>query len=124
MEFIRKTIKLGNSSGVILPRKLLGAEVKISVINIPLDIKKEALKALDSHLDDLLGIYIIAKKPLEVLAVSSSLKKLIYNERIKILLVPLEQLKKDIKSNPELKKKISQSETILNHSLLSQLKKL
>ena len=41
MEFLRKAVKVGNSSGVILPKKLLGSEVKVIVVNSPINIKKE-----------------------------------------------------------------------------------
>ena len=41
MEFLRKTVKVGNSSGVILPRKLLGSEVRVIVVKRPVNIKRD-----------------------------------------------------------------------------------
>ena len=41
MPLLRKAVKVGNSAGVILPKSLLGSEVKITVKNRPLNIKKE-----------------------------------------------------------------------------------
>ena len=122
MEFIKKAIKLGNSAGVVLPKKLLGSEVKITVINSPANVKKEALKLVDSYLEDLIGIYITNKSPIEVLAVSYETKKVIKKNNIRVLIVPLETIKKDLKGNSELRKKIESCEIILNKFLLKELK--
>lgn len=123
MEFIRKTVRVGNSSGVILPKRLLGSEVKIIVVNNPINIKKEALKLLDTHLSDILGIYIINKKPAEVLAITTSIREIIGRGNVKVILVPLSIIKKDLKINQQLKQKIITAEPILNKALLSELKK-
>ena len=121
MEFLRKAIKLGNSAGVILPKKLLGAEVRVIVISRPLNIKKEALKILDKDLHSILGIYILNKKPAEVLAITSGIRKVI-EASIKISLVPLDTIKKDLRANLQLRKKLEEAEVILNKSLLLSLK--
>ena len=123
MEFLRKAVKVGNSSGVILPKKLLGSEVKVIVVNSPINIKKEALKVLDNCLEDLLGIYIINESPIEVLAISSTTKELINDEKIKISIVPLSIIKKDIKIQNKLKEKIMKAKVILNKYLLFELRK-
>lgn len=122
MELIRKTVKVGNSAGVILPKILLGSEVKITVVKRPLDIKREALKLLDSYFPDLMGIYIINENPIEVLAVSCITKELINNEKIKLSIVPLSIIKKDI-VKPALREKLSKAKVILNRSLLAELRK-
>lgn len=117
--FIRKAVKIGNSSGVILPKRILGSEVKVIVINRPVNVKKEILKLLENKLVDILGIYIISKKPVEVIAISSAIKEVIEENKIKISLIPLE----DIKTNLILRKKLFQSEIIMNKHLLLELKK-
>lgn len=122
MEFIRIAKKVGNSAGVILPKKILGSEVKITVISRPLNVKKEILKVLDSYLKDIMGIYVISKNPTEVLAISHETRRLIQSERIKLIVIPFFHLKKDLKTNISLRKKIDSAETILNKSLLSQLR--
>lgn len=122
MEFIRIARKLGNSAGVLLPKKLLNCEVKVSVIKRPIDIKKIVLKSLNNFLSDIQGIYILNKNPLEVLAVSNKIRKLIKNEKIKINLVPLSIIRKDIK-NEKLREKLSKAEVILNSALLDEIKK-
>lgn len=123
MELIRKTRKVGNSAGVLLPKSLLGSEVKITVVKMPVNIKKEVLKALENHLQDLRGIYIINENPVEVIAVSSKLKSIINSESIKISIVPFSIIKRDLKTKQTLKEKISKAKAILNHSLLLELKK-
>lgn len=117
MELIRKTRKLGNSSGVILPKKLLGCEVKITLLKRPLNIRKITFKILENMLSDIQGIYLINENPPEVLAVSNSIKKIIRYKGLKLIIVPLTQLKKDI-LNPELKSKLEKSRVIINKPLL------
>jgi hypothetical protein len=123
MEFIRKTIRVGNSAGVILPKKLLGSEVKITVINRPVNIKKIIFKTLSDFLPDILGIYILNKKPIEILTITTNIKEIIEEGQVKISLVPLSLIKKDLKINQSLRQKLSEAEVILNKSLIVELKK-
>ena len=125
MEFIKKTVKVGNSSGVILPRKLLGSEVKVIVVKRPLNLKKEAIKLLGPFFRDLAGIYITQENPVEILAISSALKKIIEdgNSKIKISIVPLSIIKRDLKISSVLKEKLGRAKTILNRSLLAELRR-
>ncbi len=122
MEFMRKTIRVGNSSGVILPKQLLGSEVRVIVVNQPINIKKEALKLLDDYLPELLGVYIINEKPIEILAISTNIKEIINKNNIKISIVPLSLIRKDI-TKQGLKDKLLKAKTILNNSLLFELRK-
>lgn len=121
MDFIRKTVRFGNSAGVILPKRLLGSEVKVTVVKRPFDIKKEVLKLLDSYLSDIIGIYVLSETPLEVLAVSSRVKDILNNETIKLSIVPLSVIKRDIRTQTKLKEKIMKAKTILNVSMLKAL---
>ncbi len=118
MELLRKTVRVGNSAGVILPKKLLGCEVKVTVINQPLNLKKEVLKLLDSELDEIQGIYVITKNPIEILAVSQGMRKMLNEEKIKINIVPLAIVKRDIS---KIKPKLEKAEIILNKELLRRL---
>jgi len=123
MALIRQARKLGNSAGVLLPKSLLGSEVKITVVKRPVDIKKEALRALHQHLEDIQGIYIINLEPGEILAVSTSIKAIITKKNLKITLIPLEIIKQDLKTKKELREKILKSKPIMNKALLTKLKK-
>jgi len=121
MELIRKTVRFGNSAGVILPKKLLGSEVRVIVVKRPLNIKKEVMKLLDNYLADIIGIYITNENPLEVLAVSSKIKDIINSEIMKLSIVPLSVIKRDLKTQNKLKEKIMKAKTILNISMLKAL---
>jgi len=126
MEFLRKAVKVGNSAGVILPKRLLGSEVKISVVNMPIDIKKEVIRLIGDYFRDILGIYITNKKPIEALVISDDIKKIIEDEKLKAILVPLAQIKKDIKTNFALRNKLEKvkiDDVILNKDLLFKLQK-
>lgn len=105
-----------------MPKKLLGSEVKITVVKRPINIKKETMKLLDNYLHDLLGVYIINDKPIELLAISLTEKEILSNEKIKISLVPLTMIKKDL-AKQALKDKLIKAKVILNRSLLHELRK-
>ncbi len=124
-EFTKKAIKVGNSAGVLLPKAFLGSEVKIQVMEKPLDIKKDALEILEKYFEDILGIYLTNKtgKEVEILAVSGRLKKILHAGKYKISIVPLKLIKRDLKTQPRLKQKIIQAKTILNRALLFDLGK-
>lgn len=124
-EFVKKAIRVGNSAGVLLPKSFLGSEVKITVIDKPLNIRKDVMKILENYFENIIGIYIInvSKDLIEVMAISSNLKKMIQSGKYKISIVPLNLIKKDLKISPRLKTKINQAKTILNKALLFELRK-
>ena len=123
--FLKKTVKLGNSSGVILPKSLLGAYVKVIVVSPPMNIKKDVLKLLEPILEEILGAYLIKKgeRRAEILAVSTNLNQHIKKQNYEIDIVPLQILKKSLKEKKETKEKISQAQTIFNKRLLAELRK-
>ena len=123
MALIRKTRKVGNSAGVLLPKSLLGSEVKIVVVKRPVDIKKEALRALHNHLEEIQGIYILNLEPGEILAVSTTTKAIITKPKLKITLIPLDIVRQDMKTKKEIIEKLKKAKPILNKALLSRLKK-
>lgn len=124
-EFIKKAIKIGNSAGVLVPRRFLGAEFKIILLKKPLEIKKDVIKLLENYFEEILGVYVtnVSKDLIEILAISSSIRKIIHSGKYKISIVPLTLVKKDIKINPRLKEKLKQARVILNKVLLFELKK-
>jgi len=120
MEFFKRTTKLGNSSGVLLPRALLGALVKITVVEQPLEIKKDVIQFLSEYFDNVIGIYVlnVKRKYVEVLAITTNLRKTISKPPYKIELVPLHL----IKNNPAVIKNLQNSKVILNKHLLAEFK--
>ncbi|MFA5019819.1 MAG: hypothetical protein WC533_01830 [Candidatus Pacearchaeota archaeon] len=123
--FFRKTIKVGNSSGVLLPKTLLGSDVIVTVINRPFNIKKDVLLMLEPAIEDIIGVYLITSgnKKVEVLAVSSSTESLIEKGRYKISIVPIKLLEKSLKNKKPIQDKIKNAQPILNQHLLISLKK-
>lgn len=122
MELIRKTRKLGNSSGVLLPKKMLGYEVKITVVKRPVDVRKQSLKILYPILPELQGVYLLNSNPFEILAVSSQIKNIIAKDSMKISIIPFSLIKRDLKTSSELRKKIMNAKAIFNKSLLLELR--
>ncbi len=123
--FLKKAIKVGNSAGVLLPRSFLGCEVEVRILHTPINIKKDVLKILENYLEEILGIYLTNKteKEIEILVISSGIKKIIQYEKYKINIVPLVLIKKDLKNEPRLKVKLNQAKVILNKALLFELRK-
>lgn len=123
MEIIKKTVKVGNSAGVILPKRFLNCEAKITIIKRPVNVKKVILRELDDFLKDIIGIYVFSKNPLEVLAVSHNTEKIIEKEKIRIMIVSLPELRKNLKMKQQLKDKIMSAETIINEHLINEIRK-
>ena len=124
MALIRKAKKLGNSAGVLLPKKLLGSDVRITVINRPINIKKQTLKIISKDLEEILGVYIVNKDPIEVIAISNNIRKITSSEKIKVTFIPINLIKNDLKKRKDLKQKFKDAETIINNSLLNELRKV
>jgi hypothetical protein len=124
-EFYRRTIKVGNSAGVLLPKTLLGAEVKVTITHLPINIKKDISSILENWFEEIAGIYVIKaeKMKIESLVISTSLKKHIETGNYLIDIVPLEMLKRSIKTNPSVRNKIASAKTILNKKILFELRK-
>lgn len=122
--FLRKTKKVGNSCGVILPKYLLGADVRITVVKPPINIKRDITNILEPILEDLIGIYLIAleKRKAEILAVSTKINKHIEKGDYRIDIVPLNHLKKLLKQKKILAEKLNNAKVIINKKLLVELK--
>ena len=123
--FYRRAIRVGNSSGVLLPKALLGADVRVVVIKPPIKIKKDAMSILEPILEHILGVYLItrAEKKIELLAVSTNINRHIEKGIYKIDVVPLELLKKSLKEKSTTKENIKKAKIVINAKLLSELKK-
>ena len=143
-EFYRRAVKVGNSAGVLLPKSFLGAEVKVSIINPPHNIKKDVLKILEPILENIMGLSLIKNnqennskneknnqqntkethKKIEILAVSTNIQKHFEKENYIFDIVPLNIIKKSAKEKQQTKEKLQNAKPILNKALLIELKKL
>ncbi len=119
--FLRKTRKVGNSCGVLLPKYLLGADVRVFVATLPLAPKKDVMKILAPILEEILGVYFIKMqgKKAEILAVSTKVEEKIEKGRYKIDVVPLAEVKK----KREIIDKLKKAKVIINKKLLGELRK-
>lgn len=134
MEVIRSVGKWGNSAGVLLPREMIGSQVKIIVIDRTLEIKKEVLNILEPYLDDIIGVYLTGSyargeqeenSDIDIFAVSKELNKEINSGKYNISISPLVSIKKTADKHPELIfPRINEAKTIINSSLLEDLRGL
>ena len=132
MELTKNVIKWGNSAGVLLPKEWVGNEAKIVLVDRTSQIKKEVFDILDSYLEDILGIYLVGSyarheqeenSDIDIIAISSRTKKDIKSGKYNISLIPLESIKKTLKTNPiMIYPRLAEAKTILNHSLIEELK--
>ncbi|MBS3100139.1 DUF2080 family transposase-associated protein [Candidatus Pacearchaeota archaeon] len=123
--FNKRAIPVGNSAGVLLPKSLLGANVKVLVINSPLDVKKDTFSILSPILDSIVGAYMLESSAgeIKILAVSSDINRHIERGIYKIEVVSLQMIKKLITNKNPLIEKILNSTIILNKNFLETLKK-
>jgi predicted nucleotidyltransferase len=132
MELIKTAVRVGNSAGVLLPKKWINSQVKVSLE--PLNLKEDILNILIDKkiLGKLKGIYLIGsyarkeqtiESDVDVLAITSNIDKRIKKEKYEIICISEKQLKKQLKENifpilPMLK----EAKPILNSELLFKYK--
>src|SRR3989344_592558 len=132
MELTKNVIRWGNSAGVLLPKEWVGNEAKIVLVDRTSQIKKEVFDILDSYLEDILGIYLVGSyarheqeedSDIDVIAISSRTKKDIKSGKYNLSIIPIESIKKTLKTNPiMIYPRLAEAKTILNHSLIEELK--
>ncbi len=129
---IRNVRKWGNSSGVLLPREWEGKEVKVTLIDRTLQIKKEVLDILGGFLGDVQGIYLAGscsrgeeeeESDIDIIAVSGKTRKEIVSGRYHVSIYPLETIRAALHENPiMIYPRILEAKPILNSALLEELK--
>ena len=124
--FYRRAIKVGNSSGVLLPKSLFGSELKITLIKPPRNIKRDLTLILSNMLEEIMGIYIINQneKKIDILVPRSNINRHLEKGVYIIDIVPLNHLKKSIKEKKDIREKILKARAILNKILLEELKRI
>lgn len=129
-ELVKNVNSWGNSAGILLPKEWLGQQVKITLIDRTLEIKKEIFVILEDYLDDVIGIYIVGSyargeeeedSDIDILVITNKLEKEIFSGKYNISLSPFEKLKKTILVQPELVlPRIREAKTILNSEILKE----
>jgi len=132
MELVKRTIKVGNSAGVLLPREYLNSQVKI--ILEPRNVAKDVIEILleEKLLPETIGVYITGSyargeqsvnSDIDVLVVTNKIERKITKEKYEILLVTKKTLDNQLKNNIlPLLPMIKEAEAIINRKLLDSYK--
>jgi len=128
MEIIKTAVKVGNSAGVLLPKKWLNSQVK--VVLEPLNIEGDILNILKEEgiLKNILGIYLVGSyareeqtidSDVDILVVTDRINKRIKREKYEIICISKEELENQLKENilPILPM-IKESIVIINQDLI------
>lgn len=128
MELIKTTIKVGNSAGVLLPKKYLNSQVKI--ILEPLNIEKDVLDILieENLLSETIGVYVTGsyargeqtiESDIDILVITNKTEKRIKKERYDLLLITEVSLERQLSENilPILPM-IKEAKAIINKDLI------
>ncbi|MEK6893589.1 MAG: nucleotidyltransferase domain-containing protein [Nanoarchaeota archaeon] len=108
MELIKPIIQVGNSAGVILPKKWLNGEAKIILIKKPQNIKQEVLSILEEELPSIIGLYVVgsyarreqnAKSDIDILGITTNVDKRIKKGKYEIILISHKKLERALKEN-------------------------
>lgn len=129
---IRKVSVIGNGGHIFAPKEWVGEEVVL--MRMPkLGIKQEIIKILLPYLHNLSGIYLIGsharkeateRSDIDVLAITDRINKRILHGKYDILLVSIENLEKQLKTNIlPLLPMIMEAEPLLNAALIEKYKK-
>jgi len=104
---------------------LLGADVRVTLISPPINIKKDSMSILSPILENILGVYLISNEnnKIELLAISININRHMEKGKYAIDVSPLQHLRKSLKEKPEIKLKLAKAKTIINAKLLSEIKK-
>jgi len=128
MELVKTTIKLGNSAGILLPKKYLNSQVKI--ILEPLNIEKDVLNILmdENILEEVMGIYLTGsysrgeqniESDIDVLVITNDINKRIVKEKYELICLSKKELEKQLENNAlPILPMIKEAKVILNKDLL------
>ncbi len=132
MEIVKKTIKVGNSAGVLLPKKWLNTQVK--VILEPSNIEKDVLEILSDEglLEGVLGAYVVGsysrgeetiESDVDVLVLTSDINKKISKGKYEIICISKKETEKQLGENAlPLLAMIKEAKTIINKDLIEEYK--
>ncbi|MEK6925976.1 MAG: nucleotidyltransferase domain-containing protein [Nanoarchaeota archaeon] len=130
MELIKNAIRVGNSAGVLLPKKFLNFQVKI--VLQPLNVKKEVLDILieEKILKNVLGCYLTGsyarkensiESDIDVLVITNSINKKIKRGKYEIICISKKEVERQLEENilPILPM-IKEAKTIINEDLIKR----
>ncbi len=129
---IKSAVRVGNSAGVLLPKEWYGSNVKVVLLEKPINIKQDVLKILEPILEEIIGIYLTgsyARKEqekdsdIDILVITDTINKVLNIGKYHIIIVSLKQVKKALEENIiTIFPLIKEAKVILNRYLLNELK--
>jgi len=133
---IKKTIKAGNSSAVLLPRAWLNQEVRVELVKKnPKIILSEVISILENYIEieDIIGIYLTGsyarqeqdgESDIDILVITNKIDRKIINEGIySILIISSELLNQKLKSNLfPIGQMLKEAKPLLNSEYLNSIK--
>ena len=130
---IKQTIKLGNSSAVILPEKWRYKKVKVELLDIPIEKNIMEILIKKSLLKEVLGIYLVgsrarneqkAESDIDILIITDSINKYIVENNYELILISRDKLEKNIAKSLYLLSMVKEAKTLLNSELINKYKKI
>src|SRR3989344_2446804 len=132
---LRKTIKSGNASAVVLPKTWLDKNVKVELIDkTPEIILYDVLEVIKPIVDlsEIIGIYLVGSyarndqttlSDIDILIISEKTNKVIKKEVYEIMIVSLDLLKYKLKENLlPIGNMIKEAKPLLNSNFLKEIK--
>ncbi len=128
MEIIKTAVKVGNSAGVLLPKKWLNTQVK--VILEPINIEKDVLEILieEDILKKVLGVYLVGSyaqgeqtidSDVDILVVTDTISKKIKRGKYEIICIAKKELEKQLEENIlPIIPMIKEAKVIINQELI------
>ena len=128
--------EVGTSAGVLLPRSLLGAKVKVTVIEEAPNPLMDSLKILEENglNSSVLGIYLTGsyarkeatlESDVDILVITGNITKNISEGRYSLTLVSLKDLEKGLEDNSiSYYPMIFEAEVLINGALIEKYKKI
>lgn len=129
-EIVKKTIRVGNSAGVLLPKEWLNTEVKI--VLQPLNIEKDILDILrnENKLDETGGVYLIGsysrgeqtiESDVDVLVITNKINERIKRGNYDILFIDKEEVENQLKNNAlPILPMLKEAKIIINKNLIKE----
>jgi len=134
-EIVRVARKVGTSAGIILPIKLLGATVKVSVLEEPVNPLVDSMRILERHKlsSDVLSVVLVGSyargenevgSDVDVLIVSGESNVVIEEGRYSIVVVSRDRLEREIGRDVVYCSMVYEGVALVNGRLLDELKKV
>ncbi len=132
-EIVKNAKEWGNGAGVLLPREWKGKEVKVTLIDRSLEIKKEVFDILNEYLEDILGIYLIGsyargegkkRSDVDLLVITNKTNEKIEKGKYNFILIAKEAVERSLENNVlPLLPMLKEAKSLLNSKLIEDYKK-